>query len=132
MNKQLLVQYNDLLKEREKLEKRIAKLEKQSSMVSDVVQNGYKRHAVIFGYDLKRGNKLKELKETLAIREAMIIVQQTEIEKFINSIPDSATRQIFSHRYIENMNWYQIQINMGYRHEDTARKKLEKFIEENL
>ena len=132
MTKQLLIQYNDLLKEKEKLEKRINRLEKQSEMVSDVVQNGYKRHAVIYGHDLIRAKKLKELYTTLKIREAMIIVQQTEIEKFINEIEDSKTRQIFEYRYIDNMNWYQIQINMGYEHEDTARKIHDRFIKKIL
>ena len=131
MNKELLVQYNDLLKEKIKLEKRIAKLEKQTSMVSDVVQNGYKRHAVIFGYDLIRKKKLDELQMTLKIREAMIIVQQIEIEKYINEIEDSKTRQIFVHRYIDNMDWYQIAMEMGYNNEDAPRKKHDRFLEKN-
>lgn len=132
MNKQLLIQYNDLIKEKNKLEKRIERLEKQTSMVSDVVQNGYKRHAVIFGYDLNRSSKLNELKQVLVERDAMIIIQQVEIEKYINTIEDSCIRQIFEHRYIDNMNWYQIQTIMGYKHEDTARKKHDKYLEENL
>lgn len=131
MTKQLLIQYNDLIKERNKLEKRIEKLEKQSSMVSDVVQNGYKRHAVIFGFDLNRSSKLNELRSTLKIREAMIIVQQTEIEKYINTIEDSKTRQIFEHRYIDNMDWYQIAQVMGYNNEDAPRKKHDRFLEKN-
>ena len=132
MNKKLLIQYSDLVKERNKLEKRIERLENQSSMVSDVVQNGYKRHAVIFGFDFNRSSKLKELKQILVERKAMIIIQQTEIEKYINTIEDSALRQIFEHRYIDNMNWYQIQVAMKYDHEDKARKKHDKFLEENL
>lgn len=32
-----------------KLEKRIDRLKKQSAIVSDVVQNGYKRHAIYGG-----------------------------------------------------------------------------------
>ena len=131
MTKQLLIQYNDLIKERNKLEKRIEKLEKQSSMVSDVVQNGYKRHAVIFGFDLNRSSKLNELRSTLKIKEAMIIVQQTEIEKYINTIEDSKTRQIFEHRYIDNMDWYQIAQVMGYNNEDAPRKKHDRFLEKN-
>lgn len=131
MTKQLLIQYNDLIKERNKLEKRIEKLEKQSSMVSDVVQNGYKRHAVIFGFDLNRSSKLNELRSTLKIREAMIIIQQTEIEKYINTIEDSKTRQIFEHRYIDNMDWYQIAQVMGYNNEDAPRKKHDRFLEKN-
>ncbi len=129
MTKELLSQYCDLVKERKKLQKRISKIEKQSSMVSDVVQNGYKRHAVIYGYDILRGKKLEDLKFLLMDREARIIIQQTEIEKYINNIEDSELRQIFEHRYIDNMNWYQIQTIMGYNHEDTARKKHDKYLE---
>lgn len=132
MNKKTLNQYTDLVKEAQKLEKRIERLRKQSSQVSDVVQNGYKRHAVIFGYDVVRDSKLKELEFLLMDRKAKIIIQQTEIENYINNIEESDIRQIFEHRYIDGMNWYQIQIAMGYNHEDTARKKHDKYLEENL
>lgn len=132
MNKKTLNQYTDLVKEAQKLEKRIERLRKQSSQVSDVVQNGYKRHAVIFGYDVVRDSKLKELEFLLMDRKTKIIIQQTEIENYINNIEESDIRQIFEHRYIDGMNWYQIQIAMGYNHEDTARKKHDKYLEENL
>ena len=78
MNKKTLNQYTDLVKEAQKLEKRIERLRKQSSQVSDVVQNGYKRHAVIFGYDVVRDSKLKELEFLLMDRKAKIIIQQTK------------------------------------------------------
>ena len=39
MTKEVLEQYVDLLKEIKKLDKRIERLEKQSTIVSDVVQN---------------------------------------------------------------------------------------------
>ena len=132
MNKKTLNQYTDLVKEAQKLEKRIERLRKQSSQVSDVVQNGYKRHAVIFGYDVVRDSKLKELEFLLMDRKAKIIIQQTEIENYINNIEESDIRQIFEHRYIDNMNWIQIQIAMGYEHEDTARKKHDRYLEKNL
>lgn len=132
MNKKTLNQYTDLVKEAQKLEKRIERLRKQSSQVSDVVQNGYKRHAVIFGYDVVRDSKLKELEFLLMDRKAKIIIQQTEIENYINNIEESDVRQIFEHRYIDNMNWIQIQVAMGYEHEDTARKKHDRYLEKNL
>lgn len=132
MNKKTLNQYKDLVKEAQKLEKRIERLRKQSSQVSDVVQNGYKRHAVIFGYDVVRDSKLKELEFLLMDRKAKIIIQQTKIENYINNIKESDIRQIFEHRYIDNMNWIQIQIAMGYEHEDTARKKHDRYLEKNL
>lgn len=132
MNKKTLNQYTDLVKEAQKLEKRIERLRKQSSQVSDVVQNGYKRHAVIFGYDVVRDSKLKELEFLLMDRKAKIIIQQTEIENYINNIEESDVRQIFEHRYIDNMNWIQIQVAMGYEHEDTARKKHDRYLEKIL
>ena len=132
MDKKTLIQYTDLIKEKEKLKKRIERLERQSTMVSDVVQKGYKRHLVIFGYDISRENKLRELNDILIQREAMIIIQQTEIEKYINTIERSDLRQIFVHRYIDNMDWYQVAQAMGYNNEDTPRKRHDRFLEKKL
>lgn len=132
MTKEQLTQYSDLVKERDKLEKRIEKIRKQSDYISDSVQNGYKRHLVIFGYDLSRKNKLHELEDILVERDAKIIIQQVEIEKYINTIQKSEIRQIFGHRYIDNMNWYQVAEIMGYNNEDTPRKRHDRFLEENL
>lgn len=131
MTKEQLSQYYDLIKERDKLEKRIEKIRKRTEYISDSVQNGYKRHLVIFGYDLSRANKLHELEDILVEREAMIIVQQVEIEKYISTIKDSKTRQIFVHRYIENMDWYQVAQIMGYNNEDTPRKTHDRYLEKN-
>lgn len=132
MNKEELIQYCDLKKEIEKLEKRIDRIEKQSEMVADVVQKGYKGKAYIYGYDCNRAYKLDLLKLTLRERYDKALEMQTNIETYINTIPKSDIRQIFEHRYIDGMNWYQIQNIMKYKHEDTARKKHDKFLEENL
>ena len=128
MDKNTLMQYCDLKREIKKLEKRIERLQQQSEIVSDIVQNGYKRHAVISGYDLKRSEKLHKLEEIIKIRYDKALAMQTQIENFINTIQRSDIRQIFEHRYIENMNWVQIQIEMGYEHEDTARRKHDRFL----
>ncbi len=132
MTKEILIQYCDLKNEISKLEKRLDAIEKQSEMVSDVVQNGYKGHAVIYGYDCNRAYKLDLLKLTLRERYDKALELQNQIETYINSIDESDMRQIFEHRYIDNMSWTKIQAIMGYRHEDTARKKHDKFMEENL
>lgn len=132
MTKEILSQYCDLQEEIKKLEKRIDKINKQSSIVSDVVQNGHKRHAVIRGYDYNRKHRLNKLEAVLQERYDKCLEMQTQIEIYINTIPKSDIRQIFEHRYIDNMNWYQIQVAMKYKHEDTARKKHDKYLEENL
>lgn len=126
--KTILVQHCDLKKEILKLENRLEKIRKQSPMVSDVVQNGYKRHAVIFGYDIMRDSKLKKLEKILQERYDKLLDMQTEIETYISSIERSDIRQIFEHRYIDDMSWVQIQMAMGYKHEDTARNKHDKYL----
>ena len=63
MTRNQLVEYCDLKKEIEDLEKRIDKIHKTSEMVSDTVQNGYKHRAVIYGVDLKRKRKVSQSKK---------------------------------------------------------------------
>jgi len=132
MTKEELIEYCDLKKEIEDLEKRIDKIHKTTEMISDTVQNGYKHRAIIFGVDLTRKRKLHNYENKLQCFYDKLFEQQNKIEDYIESIPKSKTRRIFRHRYIDNMNWKQIQVCMKYRHEDTARKQHDKFLEENL
>lgn len=129
MNKETLMQYCDLKSEISKLENRIDRIRKQSEMVSDVVQNGYKGHAVIYGVDCNRKYKLELLENILQKRQDKLLDMQIEIEEWIDTIPKSDIRQIFQHVYIDNMGWVQVQIAMGYEHEDKARKKHDRFLE---
>lgn len=129
MNKETLIQYCDLKQEIKKLENRIDRIQKQSDMVADVVQNGYKGHAVVYGYDCDRAYKLDLLKLTLKERYDKALDMQTKIETWINAIEKSDIRQIFEHRYIDGMNWIQIQIIMKYKSEGTARMKHDRYLE---
>lgn len=129
--KSILAQYCDLKKEIEKLEKRLDNIKKQTEMASDVVQNGYKRHAVIFGIDITRVSKLKKLEQILQQRYDKLLEMQTEIETYINNIERSDIRQIFEHRYIDKMEWFKIANVMGYNDESTPRKKHDRYIEKN-
>lgn len=123
-----LYQYEDIKKETKKIEDRLDRLRKLSSMVSDVVQNGYKRHAVIYGVDIKRQDKINKLENILQKRYDELLETQVKIEEQLNTL-HSDIRQILEHRYIDNMNWIQVQCAMGYKHEDTARKKHDRFFE---
>lgn len=115
MNKQellnALLQYEDMRKEIKKLENRLDKTKNLSYMISDVVQNGYKRHAVIYGVDLNRQSRLEQLEYILQCRYERLLQMQIEIEEFLDTL-DSDMRQILEHRYIDDMNWVQIQIAM--------------------
>lgn len=106
-----LEQYTDMRKEIKKIENRLEKLHKQSAIVSDVVQNGYKRHAVIRGVDLLRINKIERLEIILQGRYDRLLEKQIKIEEYLDKLK-SDIRQILQHRYIDDMTWIQIQFAM--------------------
>lgn len=131
MTKEILEQYIDLQKEIADLEKKIKKLEKQGIIVADVVQNGYKRHAVIKGVDYVRLDKINTLIEIYKQRKEKALKQEIEIANFITSISDVKLRRIFEYRYIDRFSWIQIQVIMQYKNESTARMQHDRFLEKN-
>lgn len=137
MTREELEEVFHIKKEIQDLEKRIATIEKQSRMASDVVQNGYKRHAVIYGVDVKRAYKLQSLHEKYKKFKIALVDKHEEIEDYIENISFAEIRQIFRYRYIDNKNWVQIahKMNQLYQDkiytEDSVRKKHDRFLEKN-
>ncbi|MCI8482224.1 MAG: hypothetical protein HFJ27_03980 [Clostridia bacterium] len=124
-------------KEIQDLERRINIAEKQSTMASDVVQNGFKRHAVIYGVDVKRVYKLQYAYERLKKFKIMLVDKKQRMENYIESIPFSEIRQIFRYRYIDNKNWVQIahEMNKLYQNkeysEGSVRLKHDRYLGKN-
>lgn len=135
MRKENLEELFHIKKEIENLDKRIERIEKQSQMASDVVQNGYKHHAVIYGIDVKRAYRLQSLHEKYRKFNIMLVEKKKEIENYIETIPFSELRQIFRYRYLDNKNWVQIahEMNNTYKgkiySEESVRKKHDRFLE---
>lgn len=128
MTKAKLIQYTDLQSEISNLENRIDKIRKQSDLIADVVQNGYKGRAVIRGIDWSRQHKLNKLEAVLQERYDKVLELQIEIEEWINTIEKSNIRQIFEYRYIDNMSWIQIGYVMKST-TDAVRVKHDRFLE---
>lgn len=135
MTKEKLKQYNDLKRESEKLQNRIEKLKKQSEMVSDVVQNGYKRHAIIYGYDIQRAQKLNLLIEKFERMREKALNEQLEIVEFISDIPKSELRLIFELRFEKGLQLFEVahKMNEIYKTErysdDSVRKKIDRYMQ---
>jgi DNA-binding MltR family transcriptional regulator len=54
------------------------------------------------------------------------------IDKFLNSIDDSLTRQIFYYRYVRCMSWKKVSyMTGGYNSEDGVRKIAERYLMKN-
>lgn len=138
MTKDILEQYLSTKAEVERIEKRIDRLEKQSEIVADTIQNGLqgkkKRISVVRGYDKKRARLLKEYNIQLENFRLKLLQEQLEVEKFIEGITKSELRNIFEYRYFEGMNWIQVSFKMNeifscekYT-EDSVRKKHDRFL----
>jgi len=137
MTREELEEIFHIKKEIVDLEKRIERIEKQSTMVADAVQRGYKRRAIIYGVDVKRAYKLQSNYERLKKFKIMLVDKEKEIENYIETIPFSEIRQIFRYRYLDGMNWIKVahQMNNKYNNrdynDDSVRKKHDKFLEKN-
>lgn len=138
MTKEVLKQYLDIKEEIKYIEKRIAKIKKQSAMVADTVQNGLngkkKRISVIYGYDVERAELLKKYLKKLEKFKNKLVQQEIEVEEFIQTIEKPELRTIFSKKYYDGMNWIQIAFEMNniYKSnkftEDSVRKKHDRYL----
>ena len=134
MTREELEEIFHIRKEIQDIEKRISRIEKQSTMVADAVQKGYKRRAIIYGVDLKRAYKLQSNYERLKKFKIQLVDKEKEIEDYIEIIPFSEIRQIFRYRYLDGMNWIQVahQMNSKYSNreynEDSVRMKHDRYL----
>ncbi len=136
--KELLKQYCDLQKEIKELEQRLEQeRNKQPRVVSDTVKGSSKHYPyiertfVITGFEQdNREQKLERLNNILSKRKDKCKELALEIEEFINSIPDSRTRRVFTLRYIDGLNWLQIATRIERYDESYPRKMIhDKYLE---
>ena len=134
MTREELEEIFHIRKEIQDIEKRISRIEKQSTMVADAVQKGCKRRAIIYGVDVKRAYKLQSNYERLKKFKIQLVDKEKEIEDYIEIIPFSQIRQIFRYRYLDGMNWIQVahQMNSKYSNreynEDSVRMKHDRYL----
>lgn len=135
--KDLLKQYNDLLKELKELEQRIERVKnKPVQVVSDTVKGSphfpyNERVFKVTGIEAdKKEQQLEKLNNILYKRRAKCKELALEIEEFINTIPDSRTRRVFSLRYVDGLNWLQIARRIERYDESYPRKIIhDKYLE---
>lgn len=73
--------------------------------------------------------RYKKYKKMLKNKRRDLEKKITNLEYQMNYIDDSEIRQIIRYKYEDDMNWIQIMHKMNFNNEDTARKKLERFLE---
>lgn len=57
--------------------------------------------------------EIVDLKALIAAKQIQCIHERNRLERYISSIPDSLTRQIFALRFINGLNWYQTAMHVG-------------------
>lgn len=138
--KELLKQYNSLIKEIKELErdiKRLEKLEPKHEIDSVKGSNPHfpyqERNFKISGYNIleeeKIDNRLARKEDILLRRKCKCEDIKLQIEDFISNIPDSLTRRVFQYRYIGGLEWLQVSRKLGKYDESYSRKIHDRYME---
>ena len=128
MDKSILVQYADIKQEAIDLQERIDRaqyeLDKMTDedgapeVTSDIVQSGdiVTGRTLIYGISdlyVRRQSALRNLKAQYELKQVELLYQQSEAERFIETIPDSRTQSIVRMRVIDRRSWQEIATRMG-------------------
>ena len=57
--------------------------------------------------------EIVDLQAIIAARQIQCIHERARLERWINEIPDSLTRQIFSYRFVDRLTWVQVALRIG-------------------
>lgn len=127
MERNILVEYADMLEEIKDLRRRIQEDQKKidqlsQTIVSDSVTCGKKgkkplRTVKIKGFpnmEIKRRiGLLKKRKTKLILLESDLLEKQIQVEEYIDGIDKSELRMMFRLYYLDNLTWYQVALQMN-------------------
>lgn len=87
-------------------------------------------HAPGYGDTLARCvAEIVDLKAIIAAKQQQCIYERSRLERYIAGIPDSLTRQIFTLRFINGLNWYQTAMHVGGGNTDeSVRKRVYRYL----
>lgn len=143
MDKNILIQYSDLVEEVKDLRRRIRKLQDDIDKlepVKDSVKGTRKDGTIgsitISGYPVpvyyRYKNQLEKRETALRKKEAELLELVNTVEEYISGISDSKMRRILRYRYIDNLNWVQVAVRMGKKYTaDGCRMLHNRFFEES-
>lgn len=151
MDKNVLIQYVDMVEEIKDLRRRIHELEKQidrikeEGAVKDTVSGGMggTQHFVVEGFPVPEYNRkmmlLRSRKAMLEEKEAELLELTNQVEEYIGSIEKSELRIMFRLYYIDGLTWIQVAHRMNQMFpkrrkaytEDSCRMRNARFFQEN-
>jgi len=127
-----LKQYRSLLREAERLAKRLEEL--QNRFTHDTVKGSSLRKPypiqviTVTGASGKSKETFNRLKRALDERMDGVRADIAEIEEFINTVAESDIRQIIDCRFVQGLSWADTtEAIYKHAHKDTARKAIERY-----
>ena len=127
MERNILVEYVDMLEEIKDLRRRIQDDQKKinqlsQTIVSDSATCGKKgkkplRTVKIKGFPNMEINRriglLKKRKAKMMLLESDLLEKQIQVEEYIDGIDKSELRMMFRLYYLDNLTWYQVALQMN-------------------
>ena len=123
-----LEQLKHLRREVDALSQRIAELEQASAGGSGRIA-GMPQCPKGGGYAGEYGEKLAGLRAMLEARRLRCMEELGQLYAFIDDIPDSFLRQIFTCRYIDGDTWQRVAFRVGNTDEQIPRKLHNRYLE---
>lgn len=140
-NKNILKEYWDLSKELNDLQIEIEKISFKNKIADKVEESGrtlpfsLKMSSVLSFNDSneKTSKKLDDIATILRKRYDRLLDLRIQVEKFIDEIPTSRLRMIFTLRYIKHYRWEKIAIELSDNEkriptEDSIRKEHDRYL----
>ena len=127
MERNILVEYADMLEEIKDLRRRIQEDQKKidqlsQTIVSDSVTCGKKGKKPLQTIKIKgfpnmeinrRIGLLKKRKAKMMLLESDLLEKQIQVEEYIDGIDKSELRMMFRLYYLDNLTWYQVALRMN-------------------
>lgn len=124
MDKDILIQYSDLVEEVKDLKRRIQKLQDDIDKLEPVKDSvkGTRRDGTIgsitiSGYPVpayyRYKRQLEKREAALREKEDELLELVNAVEEYIAGISDSRVRRILRYRYLDGMTWQQVAKQMG-------------------
>lgn len=126
--KEELEEYRFLLKEIKQLEDEIDKIEVEN----DVVKGSEKEYPFTYRTVSIKGKNNEEMLKVhskLIKQKNILTDKRKQLEDFFETIENSEDRCIFRMRYIKNMKWLKISMEIGNNYSDYARIKHDRYLD---
>lgn len=129
MTKEELGQYKALKMEINMLHKRILKIKAdQKGAEHNICQPArFPAHSNLIQEE-RTIRKSELLKDVIEKKKEECEKQLLEIQLYINEIPDSKLRVIFTHRYVDGLSWQAVAFRIGEVDESYPRRKHDKYL----